>query len=201
VAQGNHGLSVSPQVPYTDGTVLALGKDMARVSKKTRTVEAGKTRQEARPVLRPWTALLAATTLGVVGASMVHADIQSDARLDARRSYRLIVQSYADADVNTLGNRERPVASTQRAVTPDELREGVRVGLLEFRQDGREADDAEPGSHATPLVLAWVEEGKADLELDGLRARPQPGSLLGASPRITADGTIQISVRGPASLA
>jgi hypothetical protein len=130
---------------------------------------------------------------------MVHADIQSDARLDAGRSYRLIVQSYDHADVSTLGTRERPVASTQRAVTPEELKQGVRVGLLEFRQDRREPDDGVDVATARPLVLAWVEEGRPDLELDGLRARPQPGSLLGASPRGNAADAVHISVRGPSS--
>jgi hypothetical protein len=132
---------------------------------------------------------------------MVHADIQSDARLDAGRSYRLIVQSYDHASVSTLGTRERPVASTQRAITPEELRHGVRVGLVEIRQDRPEADDQDTGVGARPLVLAWVEEGRPDLELDGLRARPRPGSLQGAAPRSGSAGTVQISVRGPSTVA
>jgi hypothetical protein len=130
---------------------------------------------------------------------MVHADIQSDARLDAGRSYRLIVQSYDHADVSTLGTRERPLASTQRAVTPEELKQGVRVGLLEFRQDRRESDDGVSIATGRPVVLAWVEEGRPDLELDGLRARPQPGSLLGTSPRPSGEGNVHISVRSPSS--
>jgi hypothetical protein len=128
---------------------------------------------------------------------MVHANVQSDARLDARRSYRLIVQSYDHADVSSLGTRERPLASIQRAVTPEELKQGVRVGLLEFRQDRREADDGEGESAAPPVVVAWVEEGRPDLELDGLRARPRPGSLQGAAARSASTGAVQISVRGP----
>jgi hypothetical protein len=148
-----------------------------------------------------WTALVAATTLGMAGASVLHADIKSDARLDASRSYRLIVQSYDDADVATLGGDERPVASVQRAVTAEELKEGVRVGLLEFRHPGRGPDEARAGSRTKPVVLAWVEEGKADLELDGLRARPRPGSLLGAASRDGSDTDVRISVRGPAQVA
>jgi len=132
---------------------------------------------------------------------MVHADIQSDARLDAGRSYRLIVQSYDHAGVSTATTRERPVASLQRAITPEELRNGVRVDLVEIRQDRPQADDGDMGVTGRPLVLAWVEEGRPDLELDGLRARPQPGSLQGASPRTMTDGTVQISVRGPSTVA
>jgi hypothetical protein len=141
---------------------------------------------------RSWTALLAATTLGVAGASVVHADIQSHARLDETRTYRLVVQSYDHAAAESEG--ERPNASLQRQVTAAELRAGIRVGLLEFRQrDDSGADSDAPGNGA-PVVLAWVEEGTADLELDGLRARPQPGSLRGAATATDADGTVRISV-------
>jgi hypothetical protein len=138
---------------------------------------------------RSWTALLAATTLGVVGASVVHADIQSHARLDETRTYRLVVQSYDDAASESEG--ERPNASLQRQVTAAELRAGIRVGLLEFRQRD---DSANMGAVGAPVVLAWVEEGAADLELDGLRARPKPGSLRGAAIGMDADGTVRISV-------
>lgn len=129
---------------------------------------------------------------------MVHANVQSDAGLDASRSYRLIVQSYDHADVSAIGLRERPVASFQRTVTADELRQGVRIDLLELRHGRPEADVDEGKPTARPVVLAWVEEGRADLELDGLRARPRPGSLLGAAPRTGAKGTVQIAVRAPA---
>jgi hypothetical protein len=168
---------------------------MKRPSKRTPGVVAASARVEARPARGSWTALLAATTLGVAGASMFHANVQSDASLDGSRSYRLIVQSYDHGDVSSVTGRERPVASVQRAVTAEELKNGVRVGLLEFRQDRREADEDGSGAQAKPVVLAWVEEGKADLELDGLRARPQPGSLLGAASRPSVAGAVQISVR------
>jgi len=149
---------------------------------------------------RSWTALLAATTVGVAGASMVHADVQGDAALEAGRNYRLIVQSYEHAEGSELTAKARPLASAQRAVTAEELKTGVRVGLLELRQPGRESDGH--AGRAKPVVLAWVEEGRPDLELDGLRARPQPGSLLGTATRGATTGTtVQISVRGPRSVA
>ncbi len=126
---------------------------------------------------------------------MVHADIQSDASLDAGRSYRLIVQSYEHAEGVTLDPQQRPIASVQRAVTAEELKNGVHVGLLEFRHGRRTTDDFRGRSTSQPVVMAWVEEGKADLELDGLRARPQPGSLYGAVPRRRAEDRVQISVK------
>jgi hypothetical protein len=141
-----------------------------------------------------WTALLAATTLGVAGASTVHAEVRSNAQLDEGRRYRLIVQSYDRGIGDTVGTHERPIASTQRAVTPAELRDGVRVGLLELRQSTKESNDITIPNLAKTLVLAWVEEGKADLEFDGLRARPQPGSITGTASRSGRENAVQISV-------
>jgi hypothetical protein len=174
---------------------------MKRGTGKTREVRPEAARSQVGPVRSSWTALLAATTLGIAGASTVRADIQSDARLEAGRSYRLIVQSYDHADVSSLTTRERPVASLQRAVTPQELKDGISVELLEFRQGRPEADDQDSEAMPRPVVLAWIEEGRADLELDGLRARPQPGSWIGASPRPSSASTVQIAVRGPAGIA
>jgi hypothetical protein len=77
----------------------------------------------------------------------------------------------------------------QRAITAAELRQGVKVGLLDFRHTRRSSD-------AKPVVVAWVEEGQPDLELDGLRARPQPGSLLGAAPCEGNAAAVQISMKG-----
>jgi hypothetical protein len=135
-----------------------------------------------------WTALLAATTLGVAGASMIHADVRSHARLEEGRRYRLVVQSYDRGRGDAARNHDRPIASTQLAVTPAELRDGVRVGLVELQPAGERRDDR-------PMtLLAWVEEGKADLEFDGLRARPRPGSMTGTAPRGGSETAIQILV-------
>jgi hypothetical protein len=136
-----------------------------------------------------WTSLLAATTLGVAGASTVHAEVRAaDAELSEGRPYRLVVQSYdGSADGVRLSSRARPVASMQRAITPAELRRGVKVDLLELRQV--------PTGLPQSLVLAWVEEGKPDLEYDALRARPLPGSFVGEAPREASQGSVQISIR------
>jgi hypothetical protein len=152
-----------------------------------------------------WTSLLAATTLGVAGASTVHAEVHAaDAELSEGRPYRLVVQSYdGSADGVRLSSRARPVASMQRAITPDELRRGVKVDLLELRQlpaSGLSpAADADPGNLAKALVLAWVEEGKPDLEYDARRARPLPGSFVGAAPRTGTQESVRISIRAGVS--
>jgi hypothetical protein len=139
-------------------------------------------RAASPPATASWTALLAGVALGCAGAALLHVEVRSEVQLDPGRSYRLVVHSYDRADPSRFGQYERPVASTQRSVTAEELRSGVRVGLLEFQQERGESDSDTETSRVS-LVVAWVEEGKADLELDGLRARPRPGGMLGAAPR------------------
>jgi hypothetical protein len=88
------------------------------------------------------------------------------------------------------------------------MKRGVQVDLLELRQDdnpsdgpstsssgGHSTDDAARGDLTKALVLAWVEEGAADLEFDGRRARPQPGSFFGAAPCEANQGSVRISVK------
>lgn len=125
-----------------------------------------------------WLAILAATTLGVeTAAETVHALVRSDSvPASGEESFRLIVQSYDAEGAKLPGERAKPVGSVQRAVTAAELRDGVKVNLLELRQITSAA--------RSPLVVAWIEGGKADLEYDGRMARPQPGSVYG-----TARGT------------
>jgi hypothetical protein len=86
--------------------------------------------------------------------------------------------------------RERPVGSVQREVTADELRSGVRVSVLEFR-------DAQPSRRNAAvrdgtLVVAWVEASGADLEFDGRTARPRPGSVYGLARRDPEQGAVLI---------
>jgi hypothetical protein len=130
-------------------------------------------------------ALLASTTLGVEGADTVHAVVRLDEGLREDGSYRLIVQSY-DARGGRLG--ARPVGSVQRAVTASELRKGVKVNVLELRESARGAGDAEP------VVVAWVERGAPDLEFDGRRARPRPGSPFGMVRRATRNHPVEIAL-------
>ncbi len=133
----------------------------------------------------------------------MHAEVRAaDAELSEGRPYRLVVQSYdGPLDGVRLSSRARPVASMQRAVTRDELRHGVKVDLLELRQVAaepssavRSAAHAARGTFTQALVLAWVEEGKPDLEYDARRARPQPGSFVGEAPRDASHERVQISI-------
>ncbi|MGH7296495.1 MAG: hypothetical protein ACRELB_16275 [Polyangiaceae bacterium] len=132
-----------------------------------------------------WLALLAATTLGD-GADTLQADIQAHGVRDG--AYRLVVQSY-DADLGGVpGFDARPVGSVQRAVTAAELRDGVRVNLLELRPH---EDTVATGR---PMVVAWIEAGDPDLEFDGRRARPQPGSVYGLVRRDAKQDAVRISL-------
>lgn len=132
-----------------------------------------------------WLALLAATTLGD-GAGTVHAEVRADGLRDG--AYRLVVQSYDAAGGSVPGRDARPVGSAQRAVTADELREGVRVNLLELRERAAE------GGAASPMVVAWIEAGEPDLEFDGRTARPQPGSVYGIARRGVHRDGVRISL-------
>jgi hypothetical protein len=133
-----------------------------------------------------WIALLAATTLGDA-AGTLHAEVRAVGLSDGG-AYRLVVQSYDASDGPVPGRHARPVGSVQRAVTADELREGVHVDLLELRE----------GASAThtirPVVVAWVEQGEPNLEFDGRTARPAPGSVYGVVKRNTKQESVHISL-------
>lgn len=138
-----------------------------------------------------WLALLAATTLGVDGASTVRADVSADDGLVEGRDYRLVVQSFDGSEGQRPSFRARPVASSQRAVTAAELRDGVRINLVELREGQLAENDG--------AVVAWIEAGKPDLEFDGRMARPRPGSMVGLARRSGA-GPVQIRLtRGVAA--
>jgi hypothetical protein len=143
-----------------------------------------------------WTALLAATTLGVPAASTVRAEVRAATELSEGRDYRLVVQSYDPAErAAALNGHGRPIGSVQRAVTADEMKRGVQVDLMELRQTAGTSDDVARGNLAKALVLAWVEEGKPDLELDARRAKPLPGSLVGTVGREVTQDSVRISVK------
>jgi hypothetical protein len=158
------------------GTTVAYEVGMAarkQRSTRTRSAAAGS-----------WLALLAATTLGD-GADTLHAEVMAKGVTDG--AYRLVVQSYDATDGRVPGRGARPVGSIQRAVTADELRQGVQVDLLELREQG--AADA---GRERPMVVAWIEEGTADLEFDGRTARPVPGSVYGLVSRDAGKDAVRI---------
>jgi hypothetical protein len=144
-----------------------------------------------RPSLHPaaagsWIALVAATTFGDA-AGAVRAEVRAQG-LSEGQVYRLVVQSFERGTAHGPGRDERPVGSVQRAVTADELRQGVHVSLVEMRS-------ATPAhSASSPVVMAWVEPGGADLEWDGRKARPRRGSVYGVAKRAPKSDTVQISL-------
>jgi hypothetical protein len=74
-------------------------------------------------------------------------------------------------------------------VTADELRHGVHVSLIELRPEA-----PSQATSAKPVVMAWIEAGEPDLEFDGRRARPQPGSVYGVAKREPRADVVQISL-------
>jgi hypothetical protein len=133
-----------------------------------------------KPASGSWMALLASTTLGN-GADTLRAEVRADGLAEGSQ-YRLVVQSYDES-----GPRAKPVGSVQRAVTGADLRRGVQINLLELRGAG-----AAPANEGA-AVMAWIEAGEPDLEFDGRRARPAPGSVYGVVKRSGA-ARVQISL-------
>lgn len=128
-----------------------------------------------------WMALLAATTVGIGSVQRVRAAVSADPTKlsSSERGYRLIVQSYARSSI---GNgelprqREKPLASTQRAITKEELARGVAVdmvGLVEQQE--------------SPVIVAWVESGRPDLDFDALEARPGADAFYGTASTTEGD--------------
>jgi len=140
-----------------------------------------------------WMALLAATSLGSVSVERMRARVSAqDLAAATSAGYRLIVQSYAGNAVgaNQLpGANHRPLASVQRAVTAEELAHGIAVDVLQI--------DQAVGAHA-PVIVAWIEHGAPDLELDALRARPSRSAVYGIAQ--TSGGSAQIVLRQQVSV-
>ena len=139
-------------------------------SKKSRIRAAG-------PAGVSWVALVAATALGVAGVQRVRAAVSADPKElgESREGYRLIVQSYAPSSLGSgqlPGGRTRPLASTQRSVTREELSRGISIDML-----GLEASVA--SSPEAPVIIAWVETGRPDLDFDGFEARPAADAFYG----------------------
>lgn len=122
-----------------------------------------------------WMALLAATTIGLGELDRVRTEVTADtAVLGHGARYRLVVQSYASGSVSAdlaPGMRQKPLASAQRSVTAEELSRGVAVDVLRV-------GEARDGSQ---MIVAWLEQGEADLEFDGAEARPGADALYGVS--------------------
>lgn len=122
-----------------------------------------------------WMALLAATTIGLGHLDRVRAEVSADkGAIEGNGRYRLVVQSYSRESFtagNLPGSRHKPLASAQRSVTAEELARGVAVDVLRV---GETVD-------ASQVIVAWIEQGEADLEFDGAEARPGASAWYGAS--------------------
>jgi len=95
--------------------------------------------------------------------------------VESPNGYRLIVQSYPRSSVAVgalPAERARPLASTQRAITREELARGISVDVLGV---------GAAGSQEAPVIVAWVEHGRPDLEFDAFEARPGADAFCGVS--------------------
>lgn len=145
-----------------------------------------------------WLALLTATTLGS-RPGVVRADVRSGGgsqAVSSNRPHRLVVQVYPQRAfvAGRIAPWARPTASAQRAVTEEDLVLGVPVHLVDFGCGS--VDTHDPG-----VVVAWVEEGAPDLEVDGMGARPRhdvPCAVAQVSPRARASVTLRFVSRGVA---
>jgi hypothetical protein len=139
-----------------------------------------------------WIALVAATTLGAVQFASLRAEIKAEPGVtvdDAAGEYRLVVQSYASersvAADGLPAAGAKALASAQRAITAQELRDGIAVDIL---QVGGDAD-------GKPIVIAWVELGQPNLEFDALRARPNPGAFYGVARSEGDTGSTRVNIQ------
>lgn len=135
---------------------------------KTNQLQPEPTRRTTLKVAASWLSLVAATTAGIGPTATVRTRVRADVGDDIGE-LRLVVHSYLPEQLagRTLpGVSDMPVSSTQRAVTADELRRGVFVEVVQPVTEGAEQ---------RPVVVAWVERGRANLDFDALLARPLPG--------------------------
>lgn len=120
-----------------------------------------------------WLGLVAATTKGVGKLDRVRLRVRTASPMQGH-SFRLVVQSYAAAAVAHNGTPHgTPLASLQRAVSPDELRTGLDVDVMHIGASSYSAGQL--------VVYAWVEPGTPDLDYDAALARPSSGALRGSA--------------------
>jgi hypothetical protein len=128
--------------------------------------------------------LVAATTLGLSDLHQVKTRISARGEVQNEGELRLIVQSYPR---QTLDEHQvpdayaRPLASTQRAVTPEELRAGIDVSLVQVP----------PDADTDAVVVAWIERGSPTLDYDALEARPPQGAFYGVSHRAAGEVVLE----------
>lgn len=149
----------------------------------------GKLRRHSGKVIgsASWMALLAAASLGGIRAETVRAQIRVPPNaVTSGQRYRLVVQSYDPVPEGNGSGRSRGLrGSMQRAVTGEDLVQGIAVDLLELSQGTEE-------QRQRGVVIAWAEPGEPDLEFDGRAARPTAGSVFGRSVTPSALSPVEI---------
>ena len=142
-----------------------------------------------------WLALVAATTVGVGSLHRVRAAVSVDARKLGHSGvgYRLVVQSYAPksfalGERNLPTQRARPLGSTQRAVTREELARGVAVDVLGVSETGGTRPSSSPGSNAVSPTSnsTRCKPGRAKTRTTASRAANDAGSPRATSRRAVA---------------
>jgi hypothetical protein len=109
-----------------------------------------------------WTTLVAeAAGLG----QLAEVELEVKGTVDAGKQYRLIAHQVPRA-----GSARRPIASAQLAVSASSIAQGVVLRLY----------STDPASSADTQVHAWIEQGPAALEYDGLRAKPESAEFAGS---------------------
>ena len=150
---------------------MAQSSDLKKPSRVTRVAAVA---ASSAAVGASWMALVAATTMGLGQLERLRAEVSADPAALGAGSYRLVVQSYSRESVpgdNLPGSRQRPLASAQRSVTAEELSRGVAIDVL------RVGESRDPSQ----VIVAWLEQGEANLEFDGAEARPSATALYGVS--------------------
>ncbi len=129
-------------------------------------------------------ALVAATSLGLSNVHCVRTTVSSRSIAPdlLQGACRLIVQSYAPGAIaaDQIAAGARPLASAQRAITSEELRQGVQIDLVHVEGSAMEEES----------LVAWVEHGDPDLEFDARTARPGTGSMFGHGATNTTTGHV-----------
>lgn len=140
-----------------------------------------------------WLSLVAATTAGLGPTATLRAHVRADIAEDSD-GLRLVVHSYEPSQLaggSLPLSYHKPGTSAQRAVTASQLRRGVTVDLV--------LPNRTQVGAAKPVIVAWVERGRPNLEFDARLARPVPGSpracakSRGSSAELSADLLLQAS--------
>lgn len=163
--------------PRPDGSArqsgwASAGTDDAYIAPGMSTTRTRKGRSVARGA--SWISLVAATTLGMGAVDQVRTRVRSASELSGEEELRLIVQSYRRQTLGGAGlprDNAKPLASTQRAITAEELKNGVDVSFFQPARD----------RNTEVVVVAWIERGSPTLEMDALEARPSGASLYGVA--------------------